>query len=106
MRSTFNSKVLFILMNSFSTSADTREFLAKSHSDLLAEPHIELMQNMSPKVDAATLLPASYPAQPDLEWWVCGVHRMCRSSLTAMCCMHIAGSSVSSSCCVTLFTCM
>lgn len=70
MRTAFKSKVLFILMNSFSTSADTRDFLAASHADLLAEPHIELMQNMSPKVDAATLLPASHLEQPDLEWWV------------------------------------
>ncbi|MEW5306477.1 MAG: hypothetical protein WDW36_008939 [Sanguina aurantia] len=68
MRTAFKSKVLFILMNSFSTSADTREFLAAAHADLLSEPHIELMQNMSPKVDAATLLPASHPEQPDLEW--------------------------------------
>jgi UTP--glucose-1-phosphate uridylyltransferase/phosphoglucomutase len=55
-------------MNSFSTSDDTRAFLAKGHADLLAEPHIELMQNMSPKVDAATLAPATHAADPDLEW--------------------------------------
>lgn len=28
------------------------------------------MQNMSCKVDAATLKPAQYPANPELEWWV------------------------------------
>lgn len=68
MRATFGSNVLFILMNSFSTSSDTKAFLSKSHSDLLAEPFIELMQNMSPKVDAATLAPASCPEHPDHEW--------------------------------------
>lgn len=68
MRAAFDCKVLFILMNSFSTSADTKAYLAKAHADLLSEPHIELMQNMSPKVDAKTLAPASYPSQPDLEW--------------------------------------
>jgi hypothetical protein len=32
------------------------------------EPYIELMQNKSPKVDAASLAPASFPADADLEW--------------------------------------
>ncbi len=32
------------------------------------EPFIELMQNSSPKVDAATLAPATYPEHPDNEW--------------------------------------
>mmetsp|Transcript_14726 Transcript_14726/g.36716 ORF Transcript_14726/g.36716 Transcript_14726/m.36716 type:complete len:475 (-) Transcript_14726:257-1681(-) len=68
MRATYGSKVAFILMNSFSTSDDTRAFLATAHADLLQEPHIELLQNMSPKVDAATMGPASCPAHPDLEW--------------------------------------
>jgi UTP--glucose-1-phosphate uridylyltransferase len=106
MRREYGSNVKFILMNSFSTSADTRAFLSKAHKDLLEvfglgdrgnglvclhfaeaqgtpaphtsvcadlyalpqEPHIELMQNMSPKVDAATLAPAAYPQDTDLEW--------------------------------------
>lgn len=42
------------------------------HAPLSQEPLIELMQNMSPKVDAATNKPASYPEQPDVEWWVAG----------------------------------
>ena len=37
-------------------------------SPLLQEPFIELMQNSSPKVDAATLAPATYPENPDNEW--------------------------------------
>eukprot|EP00192_Tetraselmis_astigmatica_P005321 CAMPEP_0117697978 /NCGR_PEP_ID=MMETSP0804-20121206/29524_1 /TAXON_ID=1074897 /ORGANISM="Tetraselmis astigmatica, Strain CCMP880" /LENGTH=458 /DNA_ID=CAMNT_0005512279 /DNA_START=54 /DNA_END=1430 /DNA_ORIENTATION=- len=67
-RAAFDSNVKFILMNSFSTSEDTKEYLKLKHSDLLAEPFIELMQNMSPKIDAATLGPASYPSNPDMEW--------------------------------------
>lgn len=39
-------------------------------ADLLEESDVELMQNMSCKVDAATLKPAQYPANPELEWWV------------------------------------
>lgn len=68
MRASFDRKVLFILMNSFSTSEDTKAFLAQKHPELLGEPYIELMQNSSPKVDVATLLPASYPEHPDNEW--------------------------------------
>lgn len=68
MRASFGQKVLFVLMNSFSTSEDTKAFLAEKHPDLLQEPYIELMQNSSPKVDAATLLPASYPSSPENEW--------------------------------------
>eukprot|EP00879_Flechtneria_rotunda_P011464 GHRR01011977.1.p1 GENE.GHRR01011977.1~~GHRR01011977.1.p1 ORF type:complete len:438 (+),score=150.27 GHRR01011977.1:214-1527(+) len=68
MRKEYNSNVKFILMNSFSTSDDTKAFLKQRHSDLLQEPYIELMQNMSPKVDVATLAPASWPADPSLEW--------------------------------------
>jgi hypothetical protein len=70
MRAAHGSAVKFILMDSFSTSDDTRAFLAKAHADLLGEPHIELLQNMSPKVDAATFAPATYPQDPDMEWWV------------------------------------
>ena len=55
-------------MNSFSTSDDTKAFLSDKHPDLLGESDIELMQNSSPKVDAATLSPASYPANTDNEW--------------------------------------
>jgi hypothetical protein len=29
---------------------------------------VELVQNMSCKVDAATLKPATYPKNPEMEW--------------------------------------
>lgn len=67
-REVYKSNVKFVLMNSFSTSEDTKSFLAKSHGDLLKEPYIELMQNKSPKVDADTLEPAQYDENPDMEW--------------------------------------
>lgn len=67
-RDTYKTSVIFILMNSFSTSSDTRAFLTQSHADLLEEPFIELMQNKSPKVDAETMEPVEYPENPDLEW--------------------------------------
>jgi UTP--glucose-1-phosphate uridylyltransferase len=68
MRTSYGSNVRFILMDSFSTSKDTRDFLQHAHPDLLQEPDIELMQNSSCKVDAATLKPAHYPANPSMEW--------------------------------------
>ena len=62
------SGLRFILMNSFSTSGDTRAFLAKEHAELLSQPDSELLQNKSPKLDASTLEPVSWEADPDLEW--------------------------------------
>ena len=51
-----------------------QEFLSAKHSDLLAEEDVELVQNKSPKVDAKTLAPAEYPADPDMEWCACFMH--------------------------------
>lgn len=67
-RATTGAKVRFILMDSFSTSKDTRDFLATEHGELLEEEDSELIQNKSPKIDAATLEPASHAANPDQEW--------------------------------------
>jgi len=72
-------QVRFVLMNSFSTSEDTKAFLSSKHGDLLAEDDVELVQNKSPKIDAKTLEPATHPANPEQEWcaadwqflWVC-----------------------------------
>ena len=61
-------------MNSFSTSDDTRTHLSKKHRKLVEEADSELVQNKSPKIDARTLAPASYPEHPEMEW--CGArHR-------------------------------
>jgi UDP-N-acetylglucosamine pyrophosphorylase len=65
MREQFKSALTFILMDSFSSSADTRAFLATSFPDMLSEPFIELM---SPKVDVASMEAASYEPSPDMEW--------------------------------------
>jgi UDP-N-acetylglucosamine pyrophosphorylase len=56
-----------LLMNSFSTSPDTQEFL-KGYRELGEPESLELMQNQVPKVDAATLRPVSWPKNPQLEW--------------------------------------
>ena len=67
-RSEFGSNVRFILMNSFSTSADTWSFLREKHPSLAKEEDVELMQNSSCKVDAETLAPVEFPENPDIEW--------------------------------------
>lgn len=57
----------FLLMNSFSTSADSLAALSR-YPELGDLSAIELMQNKIPKVDAGTLRPAEWPANPALEW--------------------------------------
>jgi len=62
------AQVRFVLMNSFSTSDDTKAHLRKKHAELVDEPDSELVQNKSPKIDAGSLAPAQYPDHPDMEW--------------------------------------
>merc|ERR1719379_1145000 len=57
----------FMLMNSFSTSKDTLEALAK-YPDLGTGDALEFVQNKAPKVTAEDKTPASWPAAPDNEW--------------------------------------
>jgi UDP-N-acetylglucosamine pyrophosphorylase len=61
------AELRFLLMNSFSTSADSRAALAR-YPELGDFSKIELLQNRIPKVDASTLEPAEWPDNPDLEW--------------------------------------
>jgi UDP-N-acetylglucosamine pyrophosphorylase len=67
LRRTHGVHLPFLLMNSFSTSADTRAFLQR-YQELGSPEDWELMQNQVPKVDAKTFCPASWPQNPHLEW--------------------------------------
>jgi len=67
LRQKYNVPLHFLLMNSFSTSADTLEFL-KKYPELGAPKSLELMQNQVPKVDAKSFRPAVWPENPQLEW--------------------------------------
>ncbi|HEX8371178.1 MAG TPA: UTP--glucose-1-phosphate uridylyltransferase [Chthoniobacterales bacterium] len=60
-----NGPVRFLLMNSFSTSADTLDFL-KAYPALGND--LELMQNRVPKLAVETLAPIEWPENPALEW--------------------------------------
>jgi UTP--glucose-1-phosphate uridylyltransferase len=61
------AELRFLLMNSFSTSADTLAHLAR-YPELGRPEDLELMQNKVPKIDAGTLAPVEWPADPELEW--------------------------------------
>lgn len=54
MREDYRMKVKFMLMNSFSTSADTMKFLKEKYPALAGEEGLEMMQNKVPKLDATT----------------------------------------------------
>jgi UDP-N-acetylglucosamine pyrophosphorylase len=66
-RNTSEREVHFLVLNSFSTSADTLAALAK-YPELGAPAALELMQNKIPKVDAQTLRPILWEKEPELEW--------------------------------------
>ncbi len=69
LRGESGKKLRLLLMNSFSTSADTLSYLSKYDADGLASPDdVELMQNMIPKINAETLAPVEWPADPEQEW--------------------------------------
>eukprot|EP00429_Kryptoperidinium_foliaceum_P065738 CAMPEP_0176074086 /NCGR_PEP_ID=MMETSP0120_2-20121206/37021_1 /TAXON_ID=160619 /ORGANISM="Kryptoperidinium foliaceum, Strain CCMP 1326" /LENGTH=471 /DNA_ID=CAMNT_0017407775 /DNA_START=59 /DNA_END=1471 /DNA_ORIENTATION=+ len=62
--------VRFMLMNSFSTEDDTRAFFTEKYPEIADawESDVSFMQNMSPKVDAETKKPVSWPEKPGCEW--------------------------------------
>ncbi|MEO0016832.1 MAG: hypothetical protein RLZZ522_115 [Verrucomicrobiota bacterium] len=69
LRGATGARVRLLLMNSFSTSGATLAHLERYAADGLATAgEVELMQNQIPKIDAATLAPVVWPADPALEW--------------------------------------
>ena len=59
-----------LLMNSFSTEADSLEALARGHPGFRNDGGIPLSfsQHRVPKIDMATRAPVQWPDQPALEW--------------------------------------
>mmetsp|Transcript_20700 Transcript_20700/g.44114 ORF Transcript_20700/g.44114 Transcript_20700/m.44114 type:complete len:481 (+) Transcript_20700:73-1515(+) len=66
LRKTF--PVRFMLMNSFSTEADTKEFMKKYPEIYNSWDDVSFMQNMSPKIVKDTKAPGSWPDKPSCEW--------------------------------------
>ncbi|WP_460820496.1 UTP--glucose-1-phosphate uridylyltransferase [Nocardioides ungokensis] len=68
LRKEYDATLPLIFMDSFRTSADTMEALAR-YSDLPVEGlPLEFLQNKEPKLLAKDLSPVSWPKDPDLEW--------------------------------------
>lgn len=69
LREGTGARVRLLLMNSFSTSGATLSHLARyADAGLASADEVELRQNQIPKIDAATLAPGEWPADPALEW--------------------------------------
>jgi len=69
LREKSGTNVRLLLMNSFSTSTDTLAHLQRYQEVGLADAgEVEMMQNMVPKIDAATFKPVEWPADPEQEW--------------------------------------
>ena len=69
-RETTGSDLRFMLMDSFSTSDDTKAYLSKYPAfagDKFAS-EVEVMQGKTPKISQASLKPAEYEAAPENEW--------------------------------------
>jgi len=69
LREKSGQNVRLLLMNSFSTSEDTLAHLQRYAAQSLASANeVEMMQNMVPKIDVATMKPVDWPADPEQEW--------------------------------------
>ena len=68
LRKKYDAPLPLIFMNSFRTSSDTLEALAR-YEDLPVEGlPLEFLQNKEPKLLVKDLSPVSHPRDPELEW--------------------------------------
>ncbi|HSO24875.1 MAG TPA: UTP--glucose-1-phosphate uridylyltransferase [Chondromyces sp.] len=68
LRVEVGAEVPLLLMDSFRTADDARRVLSR-YPDLERDDlPLSFLQHRAPKVDAETLLPASHPAEAELEW--------------------------------------
>jgi UTP--glucose-1-phosphate uridylyltransferase len=67
LRERSGTRVPLVLMNSFATRDDSLAALAR-HPGLSADLPADFVQSKEPKLLAEDLMPARWPANPDLEW--------------------------------------
>ena len=67
LRARYGVRLPLVLMNSQATRADTLQAL-DSHPDLDTGLPVHFLQSMEPKLEAESLAPVSWPADPSLEW--------------------------------------
>ncbi|HTW16752.1 MAG TPA: UTP--glucose-1-phosphate uridylyltransferase [Nocardioides sp.] len=68
LREQYDATLPLIFMNSFRTSADTVDALARYESLPVEGLPLEFLQNKEPKLLAKDLSPVSWPKDPTLEW--------------------------------------
>jgi UTP--glucose-1-phosphate uridylyltransferase len=68
VREKYDAPLPLIFMNSFRTSADTREVLARYPELQVDDLPLEFLQNKEPKLREDDLTPVAWPKDPDLEW--------------------------------------
>ena len=68
LRRQYDAPLPLVFMNSFRTSADTMEALARYDELPVDGLPLEFLQNKEPKLQTKDLMPVSYPRDPDLEW--------------------------------------
>ncbi|MDR0950178.1 MAG: UTP--glucose-1-phosphate uridylyltransferase [Candidatus Ancillula sp.] len=67
-REKFDADLPLLFMNSFRTSKDTLEYIAKYGNINKNNLPIEIMQHFEPKITQDLLEPVEFPENPDLEW--------------------------------------
>lgn len=68
LRRAYDAPLPLLFMNSFRTSGDTLDALARYEDLLVGDLPLDFLQNKEPKLLAADLTPASHPTDPELEW--------------------------------------
>lgn len=67
IRRTCDCKLPLVLMNSFSTQADSLAALER-YPELKSEIPLDFLQHKVPKIDQNSLVPIDWPQNPELEW--------------------------------------
>ena len=68
LRKEYDAPIPMIFMNSFRTSSDTLEAVARYDELVVEGLPLEFLQNKEPKLLLENLTPAAHPKDPDLEW--------------------------------------
>ena len=68
VRSTLGVDLPLLFMNSFRTRDDTLAALARYPELKVGDLPLDFLQNREPRLDAETLEPVEWPADPSLEW--------------------------------------
>ncbi|MFV0427062.1 MAG: UTP--glucose-1-phosphate uridylyltransferase [Beutenbergiaceae bacterium] len=67
-RQATGARLPLIFMNSFRTATDTQAALARYPDLPVPGIALDFLQSMEPKLEASTLAPVDWPADPELEW--------------------------------------